>query len=51
MRILARARIYVIWHCWHDGTAYDPAKHRALQCLLDQQRAAEAAGHAAQEDR
>ena len=31
VRILARAWIYVIWRCWHDGTAYDPAKHSALQ--------------------
>jgi hypothetical protein len=30
VRILARAWIYVIWRCWHDGTAYDPAKHDAL---------------------
>ena len=44
MRILARAWTYVIWRCWQDGTAYDPAKHTALQRLLDQQRAAQAAG-------
>ena len=25
VRILARAWLYVIWHCWQDGTAYDPA--------------------------
>lgn len=36
VRILARAWLYVIWHCWQDGTAYDPAKHRALQTLLNQ---------------
>jgi transposase len=24
VRILARAWIYVIWHCWHHNTAYDP---------------------------
>ena len=29
--VLARAWLYVIWHCWQDGVAYDPAKHRALQ--------------------
>jgi transposase len=42
VRILARAWLYVIWHCWQDGVAYDPAKHRALQTLLnqDQDRAA-----------
>jgi transposase len=35
-RILARAWLYVIWHCWHDHTAYDPASHRALQRILAQ---------------
>jgi transposase len=42
VRILARAWLFVIWHCWQDQTAYDPARHRALQRLLqqDQQRAA-----------
>ena len=42
VRILARAWLYVIWHCWQDEVAYDPAKHRALQTLLnqDQPRAA-----------
>ena len=42
VRILARAWLYVIWHCWQDGIAYDPAKHRALQTLLNhnQHRAA-----------
>ena len=34
VRILARAWLYVIWHCWQDNTAYDPAKHRALQHLI-----------------
>ena len=34
MRILARAWLYVIWECWHNGTAYDPARHRGLQRLL-----------------
>ncbi|MGH3305138.1 MAG: transposase, partial [Streptosporangiaceae bacterium] len=33
-RIVARAWLYVIWHCWQDHTAYDPARHRALQRLL-----------------
>ena len=42
MRILARAWIYVIWRCWQDGTAYDPARHNALQRVLDQQQAAQA---------
>ena len=34
VRILARAWLFVIWHCWQDGTPYDPAQHRALQALL-----------------
>lgn len=34
VRILARAWTHVIWRCWHDHTAYDPAAHRALQALL-----------------
>jgi transposase len=40
VRILARAWLYVIWECWHNGTAYDPARHRALQRLLAAQDAA-----------
>ena len=42
VRILARAWLFVIWHCWQDHTAYDPARHRALQRFLnqDQQTAA-----------
>jgi transposase len=36
VRILARAWLFVIWHCWHDHTAYDPTQHRALQRLLNQ---------------
>ena len=41
VRILARAWLFIIWHCWQDGLAYDPAKHRALQRHLhtDQNRA------------
>ena len=31
VRILARAWLYVIWHCWQNGRTYDPTKHRALQ--------------------
>lgn len=38
VRILARAWLYVIWHCWQDGVAYDPARHKALQRILIQQR-------------
>ena len=36
VRILARAWLNVIWHCWHNGAAYDPAQHGALQRLLNQ---------------
>jgi transposase len=36
-RILARAWNYIIWRCWQDGTACDPAKHTALQRILAQQ--------------
>ncbi len=42
VRILARAWLYVIWHCWQDSVAYDPAKHRALQSLLNQDQQAAA---------
>jgi transposase len=41
-RILARAWLYVIWHCWQDHTAYDPARHGALQRLLNQDQTAAA---------
>ena len=40
VRILARAWLYVIWECWHNGTACNPARHRALQRLLAAQDAA-----------
>jgi transposase len=36
-RILARAWSYIIWRCWQERTPYDPAKHTALQRILDQQ--------------
>jgi transposase len=36
-RILARAWLYVIWHCWQQQVAYDPAQHRALQAFLSGQ--------------
>jgi len=42
VRILARAWLYVIWHCWQDHTAYDPARHGALQRLLNQDQPAAA---------
>jgi transposase len=40
VRILARAWLFVIWHCWQDGIPYHPARHRALQRLLQEQQAA-----------
>ena len=36
-RIVARAWLFVIWHCWQNGTAYDPAQHNALQRVLAEQ--------------
>jgi transposase len=36
VRILARAWLYIIWHCWQDHTAYNPANHAALQRILNQ---------------
>jgi transposase len=41
-RILARAWLYVIWHCRQDHTAYDPARHGALQRLLNEDQPAAA---------
>jgi transposase len=37
VRILARAWLYIIWHCWQNTTAYNPAHHRSLQALLTPQ--------------
>lgn len=34
IRILAKAWCRVIWRCWQDHVAYDPARHGALQRLL-----------------
>jgi transposase len=42
VRILGRAWLFVIWHCWQEHTAYDPNKHRALQPLLNQDHQAAA---------
>lgn len=39
-RIVARAWLHVIWHCWHTNQPYDPAQHRALQALLKDQESA-----------
>jgi transposase len=36
-RILARTWLFVIWHCWQNGTAYDPTQHHALQRVLAEQ--------------
>jgi transposase len=35
VRILARAWVHIIWRAWQDNTSYDPAKHGALQALLN----------------
>lgn len=40
VRILARAWLYIIWHCWQDHTAYNPTQHKALQALLHDQKPA-----------
>jgi len=40
VRILARAWLHIIWHCWQDNAPYDPANHRALQRFLTQQNQA-----------
>jgi transposase len=37
VRILARAWLDIIWKCWTTDTAYDPARHQALQTLLHNQ--------------
>jgi transposase len=34
VRILGRAWANIIWRCWQDGVAYDPAHHNALQRVL-----------------
>ena len=36
VRILARAWIDIIWRAWHDEVPYDPARHNALQRILNQ---------------
>lgn len=36
VRILGRAWANIIWRCWQDGVAYDPARHNALQRVLNQ---------------
>ncbi|MGK2855134.1 MAG: IS110 family transposase [Microbacteriaceae bacterium] len=39
-RILARAWLHVIWHCWQTNQPYNPTQHRALQTLLQDQKPA-----------
>jgi transposase len=39
VRILGRAWIDIIWKCWTTNTPYDPARHRALQHLQQDQPA------------
>jgi transposase len=39
-RILARAWLHIIWHCWQTNQPYDPTQHRALQTLLEHQKPA-----------
>ncbi|MGB7963393.1 MAG: IS110 family transposase [Propionicimonas sp.] len=40
VRILARAWLHIIWHCWQDRTPYNPDQHRALQRLIAHQNEA-----------
>jgi transposase len=35
-RILARSWAHIIWRCWQDGVAYDPARHGGYQRLSPQ---------------
>lgn len=35
-RILARSWAHILWRCWQDGVAYDPAKHTAFQRHTEQ---------------
>jgi len=37
VRILSRAWLFVIWHCWQNATAYDPQQQHALQRVLADQ--------------
>ncbi|PZS31730.1 MAG: IS110 family transposase, partial [Pseudonocardiales bacterium] len=38
--ILARAWLHVIWRCWQDRVSYNPARHGALQRILNQDQQA-----------
>ncbi len=33
IRVLGRAWLRVLWRCWQDGVAYDPAKHGNMRRL------------------
>jgi len=44
--VLARAWLRVIWRCWTDHTAYDPARHLALVRTLHDTGAPEPAPQA-----
>jgi transposase len=39
VRVLARAWANIIWRCWQDRITYDPARHHALQRILNQDTA------------
>ena len=34
VRIIARAWLVIIWHCWQDRVPYDPTNHHAMQRFL-----------------
>ncbi|HEY2100450.1 MAG TPA: IS110 family transposase [Pseudonocardia sp.] len=36
VRVLARAWVDIIWTCWTTNNPYDPAQHRALQRIINQ---------------
>jgi transposase len=36
VRILGRAWANIIWRCWQDDAPYDPARHNALQRVLNE---------------
>jgi len=33
LRIVGRAWLRILWHCWQSGTPYDPARHRAALAI------------------
>jgi transposase len=39
-RILARAWLHIIWHCWQTNQPYDSTQHRALQAHLKNKKPA-----------